>query len=117
MLVFALNGSASLPAAEAVERKIAADLPPVTADAAALADGKTLYQGYCSRCHGDNVVSGNVLPDLRYSSADVHANWQAIVHDGQLQAHGMMGFKQWLDAAQIDRIQQYVLSRAHAAKE
>jgi mono/diheme cytochrome c family protein len=117
MLAFALNGSASLPAPEVVERKIAADLPAVSADAAALAEGKAQYQGYCSRCHGDNAVSGNVVPDLRYSTADTHAQWQAIVHDGALKANGMMGFQQWLKPEQIAQIQQYVLSRAHAAKE
>jgi len=117
MLAFALNGSANLPAADPVERKIAADLPAVTADATALADGKALYQGYCSRCHGDNVVSGNVIPDLRYSTADTHTAWQSIVHDGALKANGMMGFQQWLKPEQIAQIQQYVLSRAHAAKQ
>ncbi|HMM75517.1 MAG TPA: PQQ-dependent dehydrogenase, methanol/ethanol family [Gammaproteobacteria bacterium] len=117
MLAFALNGSASLPAAETIERRIAEDLPAVTADAAALASGKTLYHAYCSRCHGDNAVSGNVIPDLRYATADTHAHWQAIVHDGQLQANGMMAFDKWLNADQIAQIQQYVLSRAHAAKE
>ncbi len=116
MLAFALNGSASLPAAAVVERKVAADLPAVTGNTDALATGKTLYQGYCSRCHGDNVVSGNVIPDLRYSTADVHAQWQAIVRDGALLGNGMMGFKEWLDAEQVAQIQQYVLSRAHAAK-
>jgi quinohemoprotein ethanol dehydrogenase len=116
MLAFALNGSASLPVAAVVERKVAADLPAVTGNTDALATGKTLYQGYCSRCHGDNVVSGNVIPDLRYSTADVHAQWQAIVRDGALLGNGMMGFKEWLDAEQVAQIQQYVLSRAHAAK-
>ena len=89
----------------------------MTADAEALASGKALYHGYCSRCHGDNVVSGRVLPDLRYSTANTHANWQAIVHDGALKANGMMPFDKWLNAEQIAQIQQYVLSRAQAAKE
>ncbi|MCC7120685.1 MAG: PQQ-dependent dehydrogenase, methanol/ethanol family [Gammaproteobacteria bacterium] len=117
MLVFALNGTASLPPPVPVERRIAADLPAATTDVEALAGGKSLYQGFCSRCHGDNVVSGNVIPDLRYSTADVHAHWQAIVHDGELAANGMMAFDRWLNADQISQIQQYVLSRAHAAKE
>ncbi len=117
MLVFALNGTASLPAESVVERKIAEDLPAVTADADALASGKELYHGYCSRCHGDNAVSGHVLPDLRYSTANTHEHWQAIVHDGMLKANGMMAFDKWLNAEQIAQIQQYVLSRAHAAKE
>lgn len=117
MLVFALNGSAQLPAAPPVERRIAEDLPAVTGDANAIAEGRQLYQAQCSRCHGDNAVSGNVIPDLRYSTSATHASWQAIVHDGALKANGMVAFDRWLTPAQIDLIQQYVLSRAHAAKE
>ncbi len=116
VLAFALNGAATLPAATVIERKVAADLPAAIATAEVVAEGKALYQGYCSRCHGDNAVSGNVIPDVRYATAATHEQWQAIVHDGALSANGMSGFKEWLNADQIAQIQQYVLSRAHAAQ-
>lgn len=115
VLAYSLDGTATLPAPVVVERKVA-DIPPVTASEDALALGREHYQSHCARCHGDNVVSGNVIPDLRYSSTAVHAAWQGIVHDGALEPNGMLGFAEWLSKDEITQIQQYVLSRAHAIK-
>ena len=38
----------------------------------------------CGYCHGDGLRTGGVTPDLRWSSAQVHATWQDIVLDVEL---------------------------------
>jgi len=50
----------------------AADLPAATAPAEVIAEGKALYQGCCLRDQGDNAVSGNVIPGVRYVTAATH---------------------------------------------
>ena len=49
-----------------------------SADAAQVATGKDLYYERCAACHGADVASGGVLPDLRRASADTHAAWDAM---------------------------------------
>ncbi|MCC6707592.1 MAG: PQQ-dependent dehydrogenase, methanol/ethanol family [Gammaproteobacteria bacterium] len=115
MLVFALDGKATLPPAPTVARAAPAHLPAVTADEAALELGKQHFLTHCARCHGENSVSGNVIPDLRYAAAlTAPEQWQGIVHDGALVANGMMAFAKWLDPKQTEMVRQYVLSRAKA---
>ena len=117
VLAFALDGAASLPPAAALNRTSPTNLPASNATNAALAQGRELFFAHCARCHGDNAVSGNVIPDLRYSPVLVSAEqWKAIVHDGALAANGMMSFAKWLDASQVELVRQYVLGRARALK-
>lgn len=113
VLAFKLNGTDTMPAApQASPRKL--DPPPETAAAAVVAQGKAHYHSYCNVCHGDSAVSSGVIPDLRYSAALSNAAaWQSIVHDGVLQANGMISFSQALNAAEIETIRAYVIHRAH----
>jgi hypothetical protein len=54
-------------------------------------------------------MSSGVLPDLRRSGALSDAGtWKDIVHDGQFTARGMIGFSQWLSAADVEAIRAYV---------
>jgi mono/diheme cytochrome c family protein len=83
------------------------------ATAATLAHGKAVFHRYCGVCHGDSAVSGGVLPDLRYSVALGKPEvWQSIVHDGALQARGMVAFGAELSKQDIDDVRQYVMQRA-----
>ncbi len=111
VLTFRLDGTGTLPPAVVVDKSIP-EPPMLIADADALARGKTHYDTYCARCHGDNAVSGGVIPDLRRMAPDTHAAWQRIVHDGERKDLGMLGFAQWLDATAVDEVHQYVISRA-----
>ena len=83
---------------------------PVDASAATIRQGHQLYAGHCLGCHGVNAVAGS-LPDLRYLSAAVHAQFESIVLGGSLEAQGMPGFGDLLNAEQVKAIQQYVLSQ------
>ena len=71
MLVFKLGGAAVLPATAA--RAIPAP-PPQTASADTIARGEAAYNKTCRICHGGNLISGGMTPDLRFMSRDTHHN-------------------------------------------
>lgn len=116
LVAFKLGGTAT------VTPDILPTPPPVptpTASIAAtpddIAGGTILYQSRCARCHGGNVVNGGLTPDLRYSTAAVHAEFERIVLGGARMALGMPSFDGDLTPAQARLIQAYVLDRARAA--
>jgi mono/diheme cytochrome c family protein len=74
-------------------------------------EGGFLYASYCVQCHGLNVVAGS-LPDLRYSTRQVHDQFEAIVLGGARANLGMPPFNDLLKPDQVKAIQAYVLSRA-----
>ncbi len=113
ILTFALDESASL-----APRPYGHTKPPSPAihfdtTAAALQEGALLYHTYCWSCHGANVVAGPV-PDLRYSTADVHAQFDAIVRQGARKLLGMPAFSDKLNPSEVRAIQANVLSRGAA---
>ena len=55
------------------------------------------------------------LPDLRYSTAEVHEQFAAIVF-GSLAPLGMPAFTDRFDPDQVQAIQAYVLARAAEAQ-
>ena len=119
LLVYSLGGKDALPAPVQTTRQ--PEPPPLQADAATVAAGKTLYAQFCMACHGDGAVGGGVVPDLRYMSAQTHAEFEAIVLGGLRHERGMVGFasvmgQPVLDAAGAAKIHAYVIQRAQAEK-
>jgi mono/diheme cytochrome c family protein len=112
VLAFRLGGTAELPPAPPDER-VMPKPQSVTASAEVVAHGQVMYQRFCSYCHGDALRTGALNPDLRWSSADVHAVWQDIVIGGMLQPVGMVSFKEFLTPADAEAIRQYVLTEAN----
>jgi len=111
IVTFRLGASASLAA-----RSFGHDAPPTPAIAMdatpeTVAEGERLYAGNCSFCHGIDAVAGP-LPDLRYATADVHAQFEAIVRGGARASLGMPALAANLTSEQVRAIQAYVLSRA-----
>ncbi len=53
--------------------------------------------------------------DLRYSSAEAHALWDAIVLGGSPQLNGMPGFSGMLSKEDSDALHTYVFDRARLA--
>ncbi|MGX7894514.1 PQQ-dependent dehydrogenase, methanol/ethanol family [Tsuneonella sp. HG222] len=107
LLAFKLGGTAKLP-------PLPAFTPPPFATssekftAGQLAEGATQYLAFCNICHG-----GPVNPNLFRSAVTTDAEaWRAIVLDGALADNGMIAFKPWLDAAQVEAIRGYVLTEA-----
>ena len=112
MLVFKLEGKASLPPAPEVKPyKLAPPRP--SGSAASIKHGEEVYQHYCSGCHGDVAVSGGVLPDLRYSGALGNEQWFQIVLDGMLQPYGMVAFSMEISRKDAAAVRDYVIFRAN----
>ena len=111
VLGYALDGTDQLPPPPPPpERKL--EPRPEIAPARVIARGKATYHQFCGTCHGDGAVAGGVLPDLRYSAAAGNAVlWSSIVHDGALQAAGMVAFGSELSAAEIESVRAYIVDR------
>jgi quinohemoprotein ethanol dehydrogenase len=75
--------------------------------------GAEPYRVYCSRCHGSEARSLNIIPDLRRSAALTSAAlWKNIVIDGALEANGMIGWSQFLTPQDAETIRAYVAAQA-----
>jgi mono/diheme cytochrome c family protein len=59
------------------------------------------------------VGSGGGTPDLRYSSADVHAAWDAIVRGGAFVGKGMASFAHVLSEEDSNAVHAYVVDQIH----
>lgn len=118
LLVFKLNGTASLPQVNDADLQRAAQPsppPPLTiTNENDLREGKQLFDVNCSGCHGNDVVSGGNVPDLRHMDAGRHQAFKAIVLDGILQHNGMVSFRDVLDEPQAEKVYGYILQQAHA---
>ena len=117
LLVFALDGEASLPAIPAsVSRTL--DPPPLTASADAVEKGRSLYGRYCSICHGAAAHSVGLVPDLRYSFALADDQlFHDIVIGGDLSANGMVSFKDVLTDEDAEAVRAYLIARANEDKQ
>jgi quinohemoprotein ethanol dehydrogenase len=109
ILAYRLGGTATLPTP--VQGSVA-DLPEPAASDETLAQGAQFYDQVCRTCHGFNVVSGGMLPDLRYMSAETHASFEDIVLGGVRAQQGMASFADVLDAKQVDAIHAYVVAES-----
>lgn len=114
ILTFALGGTAILDAPVFGHADPPVPAMEVQATAATLTAGKRGYDKHCAGCHGGGAIAGP-LPDLRYSTAETHAQLEAIVLDGARQSLGMPSFGDLLTPDDVKAIQAYILSRAEAA--
>ncbi len=116
LLVFKLGGTAQLPTAPPLIRR-PIDPPALTVSPEVAAGGGYNYARYCGGCHGDAAIGSTLLPDLRRSATlGSEQVWQQIVHDGILNARGMVSFSQSLSREEIEGLRQYVIHRAQQDK-
>ena len=115
ILAFKLGGKANLPAIPPETPRVL-NPPELKADDARLAVGKSAYDRACSTCHGGGVVSGGLLPDLRYSPSLGNQLWFEIVENGLYKEKGMVSYADTYSHEEIDAIQQFVIKRAHESK-
>jgi len=113
LLVFKLDGQASLP--PAVDEPLIFDPPAMTASADVVDKGRSLYNGYCIFCHGDGGVSGGMTPDLRALTEEKHALFQGVVRGGLHWQKGMVGFAEVLSESDVEAIRAFLVERAHVA--
>jgi quinohemoprotein ethanol dehydrogenase len=72
--------------------------------------GAAIYSANCAICHGQNAVGG--VKDLRFLSAERHAEFFDIVLGGKLKREGMESFQDKLSKEQVAQIHAYLIARA-----
>jgi PQQ-dependent dehydrogenase (methanol/ethanol family) len=112
ILAFKLGGDATLPQPEQTPPPVVPEPPPRPDDEQLIAKGKTMFYHRCWFCHGDGAASGGSIPDLRYSTAEVHQLWDGIVLGGARFDKGMPAFGLALTKEDTDAIHAYVIDRA-----
>lgn len=123
LLVFALGGTARLPAPTQEDVQSASDdftPPPATASYETVAHGEQVYGRFCTVCHGPAAVSANPqsFPDLRFSPRMLTAEaWSAVVEDGELADNGMVSFADSLEDDDAEAIRAYIISRANEDRQ
>jgi len=111
VLAFKLGGKATMPGVR--PRATRSDpRPRLDVDAETIDRGRTAYAENCVSCHGFALENSGLYPDLRSSSAEVHAQWDAIVRGGIRSDAGMASFADSLTEADSRAIQAYVIERA-----
>ena len=100
-----------MPLPEPMEPLVIGEPMEQTGTPEQIALGQAVYANRCWTCHGDDVASGGVLPDLRHASAETHAIWDAIVLDGAYEANGMPRFGHIFTEEESRAVQAYVIDR------
>ena len=86
--------------------------PALRASEAQVSEGRALYaQTGCNRCHGDNATGG--VKDLRFMTAETHAQFNDIVLKGARADKGMPSFADVLTPSQAEAIHQYLIARGN----
>jgi len=109
LLVFKLGGSETLPK---TPRRMVPAPPPSNASAAEIARGEAAYNKTCRLCHGGNLISSGMIPDLRFMSATTHAEFDSIVLGGARADRGMASFADSVSVADAEAIHAYIISVA-----
>jgi quinohemoprotein ethanol dehydrogenase len=116
IFAFKLDGKATLPPGPGPAPP--PNVPDEIFSPAVVAAGAEPYRVYCSRCHGGETHSLNIIPDLRRSAAlSSAALWRSIVVDGALEPNGMVGWSQFLTPEDAETIRAYVAAQARALQQ
>jgi quinohemoprotein ethanol dehydrogenase len=117
LLVFRLNGGASLPPAPPPPPPLVLNPPPSTAAKQVIAAGQQAFADHCATCHETSYANRGAFPDLRYSAAINTAEvMRTIVIDGAMQSGGMASFKGKVSPEELESIRAYLIERANQAK-
>ncbi len=117
VLVFALDGKAILPASNS-DNLPPANPPDEVFTAEQVETGANQYARNCAVCHGWGAMGGDIVPDLRRSSAlSTPLQWKAIVSEGALAGAGMIGFKRYLSPSEVEATRAYVSHQASLLRE
>jgi len=117
LLVFKLNGGASLPPAPPPPPPLVLNPPPSTASKEVIAAGQQAFADHCGMCHDTSYANRGAFPDLRYSPAiNTPEVLRTIVIDGAMQEGGMASFKGKVSPEELESIRAYLIERANLAK-
>ena len=114
LLVFKLGGIEEFSVVQKQHNVVVAQ--PNNAQGDEIDRGKALYHDHCQFCHGNRVVGGGVVPDLRFMSEETQNRFTAIVLGGSLRARGMASFANKIDIAGAKAIHSYIAYRAGQKK-
>jgi len=117
LLVFALDGKATLPKGEPADMTVRPlDNPDLVLDEARVGRGAIRFGANCAMCHGLELVSPGVpAPDLRESSiATSLGAMMQVVKGGALVSHGMPRFDD-LNEQDVEDIYHYIRAGAREA--
>jgi quinohemoprotein ethanol dehydrogenase len=117
LLSFSLGGTATLPPYEHATQPVPMPTFHLTASRPEIEKGRVLFATFCARCHGAEVASSGLVPDLRYATAGTHEKFEEIVRGGALRELGMPSFSEDVTSAQVRLIQAYVLDRARVSAQ
>jgi quinohemoprotein ethanol dehydrogenase len=116
VLVWKLDGSATVPPGRAPQGPVPLPTFEVAATDAEIRRGGIVYQEKCSPCHGPGAVGGGSgVPDLRYLSEAQHSLFEETVLRGLRISGGMPRFDDQLDAEEVRHVEAWILGRARAA--
>lgn len=76
-----------------------------------MSEGRALYAETCNRCHGDNAIGG--VKDLRFMTAETHAQFNDIVLKGIGADKGMASFADVLTPSQAEAIHAFLIARGN----
>jgi len=117
LLVFKLNGGASLPPAPPPPPPRVLNPPPSTASKEVIAAGQQAFADHCGMCHDTSYANRGAFPDLRYSAAiNTPEVMRTIVIDGAMQEGGMASFKGKVSPEELESIRAFLIERANQAK-
>jgi quinohemoprotein ethanol dehydrogenase len=112
--VFKLDGKTAIETTRN-DRGAMPEPPPFSGDQKLAEAGFKIFHRQCAVCHGFLTYASGLLPDLKWSTADTHAEYEDIVLGGKLKDRGMASFADQLNAKDVKAIQAYVLREANAA--
>lgn len=112
ILAFRLGGAHDVPR---TAKRVIPSLhvpPPKEGSAADVAEGASLFNVWCSRCHGYGAV---LIPDLRrmQDGIDKIDTFKQIVLGGAFAAGGMEPFNDVLKPHDVEQIHAYLVGEAH----
>ena len=112
LIAFSLEGNMKLPVqTPPLKPKPIQDLNFVVDKEQALF-GQQLY-GYCGSCHGLQLWSGGMAPDLRASTIPLDkTTFASVVRNGALNQNGMPSFPEFTDE-QLEALQHFIRASAH----
>jgi quinohemoprotein ethanol dehydrogenase len=115
LLTFALDGTAKLPVTAPADLTVhAVDDPKLVLDQARVERGANIYAQNCAMCHGGELLSAGVAPDLRESGVALDlAAFHSVVR-GALLTAGMPKFEK-LSEDEVGDVYQYVRAGAREA--
>jgi mono/diheme cytochrome c family protein len=114
ILVFKLGGKKAIEPSK-VDKGPMAQPPAEAAPADLVQRGEGTFHRFCAVCHGFLVASAGIVPDLKYSTAEVFNRYKEIVLGGELKDRGMASFADQLKPEDVEAIHAYVVHMANIA--